>query len=179
MKDRFYPLLTYLIRNTYSYGLGKIIHFALKKTNILSDPMSHGGGILNTELILYQFENLVNTLNHRKVIASMYAKFISPKILSPKLVSQISYSTNLRFPIFVKKREGLIKYLAESQIFVSDIWYDSPISPKKYLPQTDYSGQCPNAELASEEILNLPTHINITEKDAEKISVLVNQWLQS
>lgn len=178
MKDKFYPLFTYLIRKTYSFGLGKIIHFILKNLRLLSSPMSPGSNLPNSKLVLFQFEKLDDNLNQRKTIASIYAKLINPKILSPKLMEQIPLSSNLRFPIFVENRGSLIKYLGENQIFVSDIWYDAPIAPKKYLSQTDYTGQCPNAELASEEILNLPTHINVTEKDAEKIANLINQWLK-
>lgn len=169
MKDKFYPLLTYCIRKTYFIGLGKIMHFLLKNLRLLANPMSQGSNLPNPKLVLYQFTNLNKNLNHRKSIAAIYAKFISPKILSPKLVSQIPLSSNLRFPIFVENRESLIKFLAKNHIFVSDIWYDVPLAP---------GGQCPNSELAAEEITNLPTHINVSEVDAEKISDLINQWLQ-
>lgn len=169
MKDRFYPFFTYLIRKTYSIGLGKIIHLVLKNLGLLANPMSQGKNMPNPKLVLWQFEKLDDNLNHRKIIASIYAKLINPKILSPKLVRQIPLSTNLRFPIFVENRRSLIKFLADSHIFVSDIWYDTPLAP---------SSQCPYSELAAEEIVNLPTHINVNEKDAEKISNLINQWLQ-
>lgn len=141
--------------------------------------MGNGGKILNTELVLDQFKNLNDNLNHRKIIASIYSKLINPKILSPKLVEQIPLSTNLRFPIFVENRDNLVKFLAKNKIFISDIWYDSPISPKKYMSQTDYSGQCPNAEIISAAILNLPTHINVSQQDAGKISALINKFESS
>lgn len=177
MKNKFYPLFTYLIRKTYSIGFGKIIHLVLKNLRLLANPMSRGENMPNPKLVLWQFAKLDDNLNHRKVIAAIYAKLINPKILSPKLVSQIHLSTNLRFPIFVENREDLVKYLAKSQIFVSDIWYDAPISPKRFLHQTNYNGECPNAELAAEEIVNLPTHMNVSEKNAKEISDLINKWL--
>ncbi len=179
MKDRFYPLFTFLIRKTYPFGLGKVMHFALKQFNLLSNPMGNEGQILSIALVLDQFKKIDDNLNHRKIIASIYSKLINPKILSPKLTKQIPLSSNLRFPIFVENRNSLIKFLAGKQIFVSDIWYDAPVAPKKYLPQTDYAGQCPNAEIASTQIVNLPTHINVSEKDAEKISALINKFVNS
>lgn len=169
MKDKFYPLFTYCIRKTYPFALGKLIHFLLKNLGLLSNPMSQGKNMPNPQLVLSQFENLNKNLNHRKMIASVYAKLINPKILSPKLVAQIPLSSNLRFPIFVENRESLIKFLADNQIFVSDVWYDTPIAP---------SGECPNSKLATQEIVNLPTHINVSEVDAEKISDSINKWLQ-
>ena len=177
MKDKLYPLLTYLVRITYPFGIGKVLHFILRKLNLLSNPMNYKSTTPNYGLALMQFEKLQENLNHRKKIAFVYTKLINPKILSPKILKQIDFSTNLRFPIFVENRNSLIKFLAQNQIFVSDIWYDALVAPKKYLPLTDYLEHCPNAELAADEILNLPTHINVTEKDAEKISDLVNQWL--
>lgn len=181
--DKLYPLFTYLIRKTYPIGLGKLLHFILKKLNLLSTPMTNITGVHQlpswyAKLINQQFKDLDDNLNSRKIIASIYAKLINPKILSHKLVDKIHFSANLRFPIFVTNRESLIKYLSKHGIYVSDIWYDAPIAPKKYLSQTDYQGQCPNGELASSAILNLPTHRNVSEEDAKNISNLVNQWLK-
>lgn len=184
MIDRLYPLLTFLIRQTYSLGVGKIIHLLFKNLKLLSNPMSSGDQIQAlpnwySSLINFSFDSLSDNLIHRKKIASIYSANINPKITSNKINNLIEFSSNLRFPIFVNKREHLIKYLKQFGVYVSDIWYDAPIAPKRYLSQTDYrQGQCPNAELAAEEILNLPTHINVSEKDAQNIAQLINQWLK-
>lgn len=183
--DRLYPFFSYLIRITYPFLLGKILHFLLKNLNLLSAPVEGGDGKIHKlptwycKLVSSQFNNLQENLDHRKKIASIYISQINPKIISSKVAKDVELSSNLRFPIFVENRESLIQHLKNIGIFVSDIWYDGPISPKRYLSQTDYLGQCPNAELASDEILNLPTHINVTQKDAEQISHLINQWLTS
>lgn len=183
--DRFYPFFTWVIRKTYFIGIGKLFHFILKRFNLLSQPMTASTDIHQlpgwyAKLLTSQFNDLEENLKHRRKIATVYSNNINPKILSKTITDQISSSANLRFPIFVKNRNSLIKFLAENQIFISDIWYDAPIAPKKYLDQTDYkSGLCPNAELASDEILNLPTHKNVKEKDAKRISNLINLWLKS
>ena len=175
LKDKLYPTFTYIIRITYQWKLGKVMHFLLKKLKFLSEPMDGDGKLRGIpawycNLIKSQFEKLRENLNHRKKIALIYVSQINPKIISPNLIKKVEFSSNLRFPIFVEERVGLVKYLAQNNIFVSDIWYDAPIAP---------AGQCPNAQLASAEILNLPTHINVSEIDAEKIAHLVNQWLKS
>ena len=79
----------------------------------------------------------------------------------------VSLSSNLRFPIFVENRSKLIRKLKDQGVYISDVWY------------TDVAPQCPNAVDDSKMILNLPTHINITEKDAKNISLIINQWLKS
>lgn len=183
--DRLYPLFTYLIRSTYFIYLGKIIHFLLKSFKLLSEPMHSGDEQIHNlpswycSLINLSFSKLSENLIRRRKIASLYAKLINRKILSPKILRDINLSSNLRFPIFVDNRQSLIRFLKSHQIHISDIWYDAPIAPKKYLTQTDYANQCPNAKSASEEILNLPTHINISEKDAQNIAQLVNQWIKN
>ena len=182
-KDRFYPLLTFLIRKTYPFAVGKILHKILKMFNLLSNPMGVDSTIIHKlsnwycPLIKSQFDHLESNLIHRKKIASIYNQMISQKIISKTISGQINLSSNLRFPIFVNNRESLMKYLTKYGIYVSDIWYDGPIAPKKYLSQTSYAGECPNSELASSEILNLPTHQSVSEEDAQKISELINKWL--
>lgn len=182
--DRLYPFFTFKIRINYPFYSGKIIHKILKTLNLLSKPMN-GVNSKNvhmlpnwyTALIKSSFERFEENLSHRKKIASIYAALLNPEIISPKITSQINLSTNLRFPIFVNDREDLVKYLAKKGIYISDIWYDAPVAPKKYLSQTDYNHQCPNSELVSSAILNLPTHQKVHQQDAEIISHFINQWL--
>lgn len=170
IRDRLYPLFTYKIRFLYNLGLGKILHFILKKLNLLSKPMQEG--LYNfyslpnwyCNLVLFEFDSLEKQLNHRREIAQIYAKNLNKKILNPNIVGKISTSSNLRFPIFVENRKKIIKFLEESNIFISDIWYD------------DVAPQCPNAVEISRTILNLPTHINTTLRDALKILERINEW---
>lgn len=185
-KDRFYPIFTYVIRSTYTIKLGKVLHSIFKELNLLSKPIEkenidqiHRLSSWYCSLIKFRFEKLSSDLRHRKTIASVYAKNLNKNILSLEIVKQISFSSNLRFPIFVKKRSGLIQFLKENNIFVSDIWYDAPIAPKRYLHLTNYKNQCPNAEIISNQILNLPTHQNISESQADKICQKINEWLRS
>ncbi len=183
-KDRFYPLYTYMIRKTYDLYFGRVIHFLLKKINFLSTPMISSEKIGKIALwycqnIYNEFLDLTQNLKHRRNIASIYAKNLDSNLINREIVSKINNSSNLRFPIFINNREDVINYLKKSKIFVSDIWYDSPIAPRKYLSKTDYKkGTCKNAEYVSDKILNLPTHRNITERDAIRIVERVNKFFE-
>ncbi len=64
--------------------------------------------------------------------------------------------TPLVYPIFCENAKEIRKHLARKNIFFGN-WY------------TETFGNCPNAKILSEKSLNFPTHIGITEKDAEKI----------
>lgn len=186
IRDRFYPFLTFLIRRLYPVKVGKILHYLLRKLNFLSQPISveettvcHNLPNWYCQLSMLVFDNLSQLLNHRRKIASIYAEGLDPSFLSKSYVESITHSSCVRFPIFVKDRLGLIKYLGKNGIFVSDIWYDAPIAPKRFLGRTDYSGQCPVSEKISKEIVNLPTHINISINQAKYISDKINIWQKS
>jgi dTDP-4-amino-4,6-dideoxygalactose transaminase len=177
---------TFLIRETYGIGVGKLLHAFLKKFDLLSKPMIHQQtdkifGLPNwyCHLIYLQFMGLKKDLIHRKKIAAVYASELRASVVSDFLVKQISKASNLRFPVFVEKRESLIHSLKRNNIFVSDIWYDAPIAPKKYLHLTDYKDQCPNSDRVSEKILDLPTHKGASENDARFIAEKVNEWIRN
>lgn len=185
LRDQFYPSFTYIIRKTYPIGFGRIIHFFLKAVNLLSKPVE--GDFDNLfdlpnwycKLVKIAFENLEKDLAHRRKIALLYAENLDSKILSKDIKKLIPISSNLRFPIFVENRENLIFFLEKQGIYVSDIWYDAPIAPRKYLSKTDYEDQCPHAQDVARKIINLPTHKNVFEEEAYYITDKVNQWLKS
>lgn len=186
LKDRFYPILTFKIRKLYPYGLGKFFHYILKNLNLLSKPIEVDKSIVfqnmsnwHGKFIKSSFKDYENILKHRREIASIYVNNLDEKILSKDYAGNITLSSCLRFPIFIENRQNLVKYLKERGIFVSDIWYDAPIAPLRFLSKTEYNGECPFAEKVSKKILNLPTHINVLPKDALYISEIINTWLNT
>lgn len=186
LRDRFYPILTFKIRKLYTVGLGKPFHYFVKKLGILSDPM---GSVKTIEyhklpdwysyLVLKRFKNIQHDILHRKMISRSYLKSLDKSIVLPETANAVSRSSNVRFPVIVNDRTGLIKYLKAEGVYVSDIWYDAPITPKKLLSRTGYNGECPVSGSVAERILNLPTHINISLKEAERVSALINTWLNT
>ena len=183
VKDRFYPLFTLIIRSTYSYFIGKVVHLLLKKMHLLSQPMD-GGESLHilpewyADLTLKQFEVLDGELRHRRKIAKVYSKHIDSSLLVYFQDNQIERSSNLRFPIMINKRKEFFKYMKLFGVHISDTWYDAPIAPKKYMIFTDYINQCPNSEKISTKIINLPTHKNISEVQANFIAEKINVWMK-
>ncbi|MBI3980372.1 DegT/DnrJ/EryC1/StrS family aminotransferase [Candidatus Microgenomates bacterium] len=182
--NRFYPLLTYLIRKTYFIGAGKILHHILKTFNLLSQPMTSFTSVYkklppwNAALIRQQLEKLSDNIKHRQKISLIYLKNLPPELTVLVDQHSLELSSCVRFPVLVKNRASLIQYLKTKGIYLSDIWYDGPIAPKKYLNQTNYKrGDCPIAEKIADQILNLPTHSNTNRKQALYISGEIKKWL--
>jgi hypothetical protein len=187
LRDRLYPLCTFLIRNSYSIYFGKLLHHLLKKSGTLSQSMSGNEATILHDLpgwyskvALGELKNLDANIQHRRTITKVYIDKIDKRIVSKTFENKINLSSNIRFPIFVKNRKSLINYLRTNGLYVSDIWYDAPVAPERYLKFTNYKlGECSSSEKVSKEILNLPTHLNISLNDAKKISGKINEWLNT
>ena len=183
-KDRYYPLFTILIRLTYHVGIGKVLHSTLKTMKLLQSPMEnqaseniHALPHWQAGLVYEAYKNLNELADHRRKIAEVYADTLPKKVLEKSICDTISRSANLRFPIFLAKRDELFMTLKKKHIYISDTWYDAPIGPEKYLSRTDYKDQCPYAENIVDKIVNLPTHRNISENDARVLAKEITQWL--
>jgi len=171
-KDMVYPLTTLLIRTWFSSGLGKILHKILVKTKIIDSPVkSFSKKPLSlpspyAALVLYRLKSLSTQLAHRKEIASLYTENLKTVNLQEKVLC----GSCLRFPVFVNNPETVVSKAKERKIYISDRWYRKAVDCGNLNCRSYYAqGNCPNAEKASHQILNLPTHQGITKQDAERL----------
>lgn len=124
-------------------------------------------------LALNQFRKLDKFNEHRRKITKFYEENLKQKFELPLFREKSDIlPTFLRYPILVKKNTDEILRLARRRkIYLDDGWRKSPVVP----PDTKIDkmncslGSCPKAEEIANSILNLPTHINISEKEAKKI----------
>ncbi|MDP3918110.1 MAG: DegT/DnrJ/EryC1/StrS family aminotransferase [Candidatus Woesebacteria bacterium] len=184
IRDILYPKFTFIIRNLYYLNIGKVIHRLLRISNLLSIPIDLNVNNLHNLPKWYinmAYDYIINLdfdLIHRKKISKIYSDNLNNNIIAKDIITKLNKSTNIRFPIFAKNRNKLVKYLEHGGIYISDIWYDSPVAPLKFQSISNYKkGTCSNAEKLSELILNLPTHKNINENEALNISKLINKWI--
>lgn len=178
-RDRYYPLLTSLIRSTYNIGLGKLFHFIFKKLHIMARAVDGIYGVMRTlpnwycRNIVVRFNTSTEILKHRKNIANVYKKILPASVC----FDNEKPSTYLRFPIVVDSPKALFKSLSKS-IHITDTWYDVPVAPRRYFANSQYkAGTCPNSEWMTEHIVNLPTHINISAKQAAQLAKEITKWL--
>ena len=181
--DRLYPFNTWTVRILYKSGLGKLKQVALRSLGFLpraTDGYFDGFTRLpNTYArdILHLISEQAKDLKHREQIAKVYMDVL-PNDLIPEIVKKpAGKPVYLRFPIRVYEREILLAKLKAEHIHISDTWYDSPIAPPRFMSKTAYNGQCPNSEKTCDELLNLPTHRNISVEQARYLAERINSWL--
>lgn len=125
-------------------------------------------------LALNQFKKLERFNEHRREIVKFYeenlknSKFTLPLAKSRENINPAF----MRYPILTNL--GTDEILQESRkrkIYLDDGWRKTPVVPPdtKIEKMKYIFGSCPRAEKLAKMIVNLPTHINISKSDAEKI----------
>jgi perosamine synthetase len=168
------------------HELGRKILLIFQKTGLLSKAMTKEEkmGIMSSReffkmpqelaiLASNQFSKLDRYHQHRLKIAAIYQKELKNlPILMPENYKERTY---LKFSVISENKDiadKLLKYLRQKGIYLYDGWKDSAIVPSDVdLGKMQYrAGLCPIAENVSRRLINLPTHINISEKDALRIT---------
>jgi dTDP-4-amino-4,6-dideoxygalactose transaminase len=131
-------------------------------------------------LSLNQFKKLERFNEHRREIAKFYqeilknSKFILP-LAKPK---ENIIPTFMRYPILTDfNTDEILSEARKRKIYLDDGWRKSPtVPPDTKIDKMKYIlGSCPKAEKVAQNIVNLPTHIKVSEKDAQKIINLLKK----
>jgi len=125
-------------------------------------------------LALNQFKKLERFNNHRKEIAKFYHKELKNTSFELPAEKEQIY---LRFTIKHPRAHEIIRKARKNNLLIGD-WYECPIAPSDTkLDKMQYKiGSCPKAEKLARETLNLPTHINISDKGAKKIADFLKSY---
>ncbi len=127
-------------------------------------------------LALNQFKKLDEFNGHRKEMAKYYiSQLKNSPFLLPKNFAERE-NIFLRFVIRHPRAHEIIRKAWDLNLLIGD-WYTGPIAPEDtQLDAMGYTqGTCPVAEKLSQETLNLPTHINISQAQAGKIIRFLRQ----
>lgn len=118
-----------------------------------------------------ELESFDKILEHRKNIAALYKEILLDMQIEPPYEPDYAVHTYLKFPLLIKDRMKFFKLAEKEKIELGD-WFLSPIHPVTgNFELWHYRwGENPVAEKISEHIVNLPTHIEITETHVDKIA---------
>ncbi|MDP3882823.1 MAG: DegT/DnrJ/EryC1/StrS family aminotransferase [Candidatus Staskawiczbacteria bacterium] len=160
----------FLVLSQWTHVLSKAVHWKEKrglKPNYFPKALPNALAVMAQN----QFKKQEKFYNHRKKLFEYYNEnlkntaFILPKS-EPN--AEPSY---LRYTVKHKDAHDIIYDAWHKQNILLGDWYTTPIAPfDTKLEEMHYKmGMCENAEKLAKKTLNLPTHINISIKDAERI----------
>ncbi len=178
----FHPLaMSVIIPYYYQYKAGKVLLVAAQKRRLLSLAVTAKEKIGRqpsfvqwrcSPVLLFLLENQLKKLDRfltkRRRIARQYAEALTPGLWTNELLANAGW---IRFPMKMPKARKALKLAREHQIMLGD-WYAQPIMPALAGREdiTGYApGSCPAAEEASRTTVNLPTHINMSDEDVDRV----------
>ncbi len=121
-------------------------------------------------LALNQFKKLERFNKHRQEIANFYFENLRNLGFELPKIPENTKPVFLRFPVKHLNAHDIIKKAWSKNLLIGD-WYTSLVAPDDTdLGKVGYKfGSCPKAEKLSKQTLNLPTHINISLNQAQKV----------
>ncbi|MCZ2846120.1 MAG: aminotransferase class V-fold PLP-dependent enzyme [Candidatus Bathyarchaeota archaeon] len=152
----------------------KVSHFPKKLPNALAI------------LALNQLQKLERLNQHRREIVNFYKEDLSKwkqqgkfRFLQSPLAEGDRKAVFMRFPMIFEKSEAILEAAKRKNIFLDDGWRGTPIIPKDVsMDNIGYiRGSCPQVEDFIEAIINLPTSINISQKEAREITSLLSEFI--
>ena len=174
-----HPVVVYFAKLTYNIFIGKLVIFLAKKLLLSKSVYQKERRGKQPDFVLkkmpnalvqlakFQMTRLDEFMEHRKGIVKTYNQGLG------KNLPEIPY---LVYPVLCNDPEGLRSKAKEEGIYLGD-WYSQPIAPAgvDYEEVFYQPGSCPVAEKLAARTVNLPTHINITKKDTQRIIDFIKQ----
>lgn len=172
----------YLLPNWLYWGAIKVYRFLSQKNLItgssqgteLEKPEMPEGFLKGMSSVQSWFgakevDSLKKNLDHRKKIAQIYQEEFEALGLGKVYVPDYAEHTFVKYPFFVKDRAAFLKLAETNKVSLGD-WFITPIHPvdQYELWQFPY-GEFKTAEYISKHILNLPTDLNTSEREAKRI----------
>jgi len=184
-----YPLF-FVGKNLYHLGIGKWTLGLAKKIGLMNKVIykqeksgvqvpfypSKMPNILAT-LLIPQLEDLKDTIDHRKNIAKIYKKSLSPSTEKQKDSADHTY---LRYTFFTNNPDGLRSHMKAHGVFLGN-WYNTVLAPHDIdWPATGYEQKmCSVAERYAAQSVNLPTNLAISPTQAQRVATMVSNYLKT
>jgi len=123
---------------------------------------------------LRQLQRLQENLAHRMETAKSYQKHLEGTGLRLPEVSVDAEPSWVRYPIWVNDRNEAEKLLSPHTVLGT--WFTSVLEEAVSPEIGDYEmGLCPVAENAAKHLINLPTHLRVTENDIVKMASALSE----
>lgn len=170
-QDRWYPILSWLVRAFYPVKLGRFLLGAMFRMHWVS--RSSDGGIHREYTLPHWqarqaarlFKTLDSTVALRHQKSAAYASLLN---------LPLAERASIRVPFVVDDPSAVLGSCKRRHFMLDDIWYDTPIGPKrKYADFAFPEADCPEAVKFAHHVINLPTHQFVTRADQAKLTQII------
>lgn len=160
----------FLILSQWLHILSKAVHWK-EKRGLRPDYFPKALPNALALLALNQFKKLDKFYEHRRELFEYYSENLKNTSFVLPASDPKSKPSYLRFTVKHQKAHEIIYDAWHKENILLGDWYTTPIAPyDTKLEEMHYKmGMCPNAERLAKKTFNLPTHINISQKDTERI----------
>ncbi len=193
IKNINYNILWYLSLLTYDFfWLWKIIIYYSRKLWLINEIISNDEKNCNENKLNYKLPNSLAYLAYndlkkidiynlkRRYIANIYNKKINNKnieiLIREKDLEEQNY---FRYPIIIKNNliSNFVKYFRDNWVIIWTSWSWINIAPiTTNIKSCNYNNDCKNSNIISKNIVFLPNHKFMNDKDIEKIIKLTNDF---
>lgn len=170
-------ILSWLVKPWYFAGVGKATLVAAQRLKLLSmavEPIERTGGKPNflawqfspglLPLLTKQLARLNIFTQRRQTTVNQYAARLSA-------TSHWRNLALLRVPLRVRDKQQVLLEARRQRLLLGD-WYRTVVEPCRLseLEKVNYSlGNCPNAEAATREVINLPTYPTLKPFEVQRV----------
>ena len=116
-----------------------------------------------------ELARIEDNIEHRKRLTALYHREL-PEIGFATLPRALQHGLPLlRYPVRVANKTEVLRK-AEKQRLEVGSWFEIPLHPAGTRMEDFgyHSGTCPQAEAASRQVINLPTHVKVDDKAAQE-----------
>lgn len=178
-RDRIYPMIGLLSRSLYGVQVGKYLLSAAYKLK-LAKRSADGEVDVDEAMPGWQaalaIERIKQLDERVKLRRDNARKILSELDINPVKHAKLPGASLVRVPFLLENRDMAINRLNAAGIHVQDVWYDVPVSPKRYYDRSQFDEKaCPNTVKISERLFNIPTHENLTDEHITKIAQVLKE----
>ena len=133
---------------------------------------------LQARLGFVRIQKIEQNISYRKKMAKLYDQLLEEKGWKARFYDrQLSEPVMVRYPVRIAQKHRALSEAARAGIELGS-WFECPLHPiETPLAVYDYEvGMCPEAEKASNEVVNLPLHSRVDERTARRTVEFITRF---
>jgi len=122
----------------------------------------------------YELTRIEKNLVHRQEVVSLYDRLLRDAGWPTPPVPEDCTAAMVRYPVRVANKEQFLKLATKHCLEVGD-WFECPLHGAEIsLDKFAFDpAACPESARASQQVVNLPTHLRVSLKTAQRVAAFL------